>query len=377
MKTSHPTNYRADRPHNCRAGRPLSHDIQRQLSALNAFKWQASPRGRLQVVRFGGSDAQVHIAYSDAGANVQCGMWRGAVRPAASLGPSHVAPTEPVLLAELRRVLDIFGAAQVEGIKNVEIRTGSSTAIESIIVATDGEVGDIAESIRQMLPQFEAVVLKDEASLASTRKLQKMNANAWQHNFRGLLQMVHFGHTGPLTAIAYSDAGIRDSCCTLGGIIRENGEVVALVMDRMADSENIGEAELLGIARIMEEALALGIKSLEVRVDNLPAISHVVQTTKGPCADAAAKVRALVVQFDSVMLTAVLRKFNTEADALATSARDTYETRTQGPVGPSGELTKAIPTPWHVAVSNRLLTSIARAFAPPALLLSEWCTAKS
>jgi ribonuclease HI len=133
-----------------------------------------------------------------------------------------------------------------------------------------------------------------------------------------------FGVHGDVDAIAHCDAGTRKGFVTLGAVIREQDEVIGIVMEPCLDTTNTTEAELFAVLRTLEEALSLEVKALSLFTDCESVLAHVANPLYKTFRYPAQRIRDLAQKFTTLVIHATPRSQNTEADALARSARAVY-----------------------------------------------------
>lgn len=343
--------------------REASEPMTQRLIELSARTWTADASGALQSVSFGNSHhgATSRSVQCNTGLSISHHALDGNAQAAARLTcptSAHTSSAESVIVDGLRKIAKYLETAVNAGTQSLHVFVDCAALLGHALLETRGACGQAAAYVRQLLTQIPGVSLQGARMPSTTlvRQLKKNNASSWQVNAVGILRWVQFGDTSTRNALAFSDAGIRNECCTIGGVIREGKEVVGMVMERTPDTKNVVLAELLGVSRILEEALALGIEALEVRIDCLAVVEHVVRVREGECGVAGARIRHLISQFKSVKLAAVSRNLNKEADALATSARECYETVDAQPL--------EAPTPvvaaktWSMNTVRKLLANI-------------------
>jgi ribonuclease HI len=161
-----------------------------------------------------------------------------------------------------------------------------------------------------------------DADMASS--LAALSATCLRQSDTGMPLSLCFGAKSGTYAVAQCDAGAYRKRCTLGGVIRERRKLIGMVMEPCPHTGNVIEAELYAIARVMEEALALGVRSLEVRTDCQSTLVHVLDAERQMFPQVVARIRALLPRFRFLVLVNVPREDNREADALARSARSQW-----------------------------------------------------
>jgi ribonuclease HI len=129
-----------------------------------------------------------------------------------------------------------------------------------------------------------------------------------------------------IKVIAYADGGSRGNPgpAGAGAFLEINGECVSQVSEYIGIATN-NVAEYSGLVKILEKALELGYKNIEVRMDS----ELVVKQIKGEyrvknegLKPLFAKAKLLASKFDTFAISHVRREANKLADRLANDAMD-------------------------------------------------------
>lgn len=136
--------------------------------------------------------------------------------------------------------------------------------------------------------------------------------------------MIEFDSTKPV--IAYADGGSRGNPgpASLGAVLEQEGKVIDSLSEFIGTATN-NIAEYSGLVRILERALEIGIRNIEVRMDSELVVKQILgqyRVKNAGLIPLYEKARSLSGRFAQFKIVHVRREFNKEADRLANLALD-------------------------------------------------------
>ena len=126
--------------------------------------------------------------------------------------------------------------------------------------------------------------------------------------------------------IAYADGGSRGNPgpAGIGALLLREGETICTVSDYIGTATN-NVAEYTALIAILEKALEMGCKQVEVRMDSELVVRQMLgqyRVKNEGFLPLFHQAQALVTRFEVFKITHVRREFNKEADRLANQAMD-------------------------------------------------------
>lgn len=126
--------------------------------------------------------------------------------------------------------------------------------------------------------------------------------------------------------LAFADGGSRGNPgpAAIGALLKQ-GEAKLLELSEFIGNETNNVAEYTGLVRILEEALKLGVKHIEVRMDSELVVKQMLgqyRVKNAGLQPLFIKAQSLSRQFNRFNIVHVRREYNKEADKLANLALD-------------------------------------------------------
>lgn len=128
------------------------------------------------------------------------------------------------------------------------------------------------------------------------------------------------------TVLAFADGGSRGNPgpAAYGALLQQDGKTIAEINDFLGNTSN-NVAEWTGLWKILEKALELGVKDLEVRMDSELVVKQLLgqyRVKNDGLIPIYEKAKILSSRFPKFKIVHVRREYNKEADRLANQALD-------------------------------------------------------
>lgn len=126
--------------------------------------------------------------------------------------------------------------------------------------------------------------------------------------------------------IAFADGGSRGNPgpAAYGALLQQDGHTIVAINEFIGEATN-NVAEWTGLLKILEKALFLGIKDIEIRMDSELVVKQLLgqyRVKNEGLIPIYEKAKALSNRFPNFRIVHVRREYNKEADRLANQALD-------------------------------------------------------